>query len=153
MGLSRALVWSAESGVATPPARAVEETLDQFHTAAANANSAAYFALFAPEGIFIGTDATERWTVEEFRRYAAPHFAKGRGWKYVPTNRHVALAPPGDVAWFDEILENSSYGVCRGTGVLRKIGGAWRICQYHLTIPVPNALAGKVVKMIREPQP
>jgi hypothetical protein len=131
-------------------ARAVEETLDQFHDAASKADGTAYFALFAPEGVFIGTDATERWTVEQFKSYAAPHFAKGKGWTYVPRTRHVELAPQGDVAWFDEILDNKSYGVCRGSGVLRKIGSDWRISQYHLTLPIPNELAGKVVKLIRD---
>jgi ketosteroid isomerase-like protein len=128
----------------------IEQVLDQFHQAAAKADGATYFGLFAPEGVFLGTDASERWTVEEFKAYAAPHFAKGQGWTYVSTARHVALAPAGDVAWFDELLTNKSYGVCRGTGVLRRIGAAWRISQYHLTIPVPNQLADKVVAMIRD---
>lgn len=154
VGLSGSLLRSAEPVVTAPPgARAIEEALDQFHAAAAKADGAAYFGLFAPEGVFIGTDATERWTVEEFRRYAAPYFAQGKGWTYVPKTRHVDLTPRGDVAWFDEILENKSYGVCRGTGVLRKVDGAWRISQYHLTIPVPNELAAQVVKLIRDPKP
>ena len=38
----------------------------------------------------------------------------------------------------------------RGTGVLRQIDGRWKICQYHLTLPIPNALAPKVVQLIRE---
>jgi hypothetical protein len=128
----------------------VEKTLNQFHEAAAKAEGKTYFGLFAPEGVFIGTDASERWTVEEFRKYAEPHFSKGKGWTYLPKQRHVHFAPGEEIAWFDEILESASYGVCRGTGVLRKIGGAWKISQYHLTIPVPNELANKVVKMIRE---
>lgn len=147
------MLQSAEPVDPAPGARAVEETLNQFHAAAAKADGAAYFALFAPEGVFIGTDATERWTVEQFKRYVAPHFAQGKGWTYAPKTRHVELTPRGDVAWFDEILENKSYGVCRGTGVLRNVDGAWRISQYHLTIPVPNELAAQVVKMIRDPKP
>lgn len=32
--------------------------------------------------------------------------------------------------------------------------GTWLICQYHLTIPVPNDLAKKVVDIIRgAPEP
>ncbi len=128
---------------------AVEQTLNQFHQAAAKADGATYFGLFAPEGVFIGTDASERWTAAEFRKYAEPYFAKGKGWTYTPTKRHVQLAPAGDIAWFDEILDSKSFGVCRGTGVLRRIDGAWKVSQYHLTIPVPNELATKVVDMIR----
>jgi hypothetical protein len=66
-----------------------------------------------------------------------------------PGTRHIAFDPSGTVAWFDELLDNAHYGETRGTGVLRRIGGAWKIEQYHLTIPVPNALADTVVKMIR----
>lgn len=136
-----------------PETREVEATLNRFHEAASRADGAAYFALFAPEGVFIGTDASERWTVDEFRAYSAPYFSKGRGWTYVPGVRHVQLSPKGDVAWFDEILFNTKLGVCRGSGVLRRVGGAWLICQYHLTIPVPNALAAQVVGIIRGEAP
>jgi ketosteroid isomerase-like protein len=127
----------------------IERALDEFHGAASRADAKAYFDLFAPDGIFIGTDATERWTVEEFKAYAMPSFSKGKGWTYLPKNRHIQLAPQGDIVWFDEMLENKSYGTCRGTGVLRKVGNAWKISQYHLTIPVPNELAEKVVGMIQ----
>jgi hypothetical protein len=128
----------------------VANVLDSFHAAAAKADGASYFGLFAPEGVFLGTDATERWSVEEFKKYATPHFSKGHGWTYTPTSRHIAFSPGGDVAWFDEILDNKSYGTCRGSGVLRKIGSKWKISQYHLTIPVPNDLADTVVNLIRE---
>ncbi len=133
-----------------PDAREIEATLNRFHEAASNADGAAYFALFAPEGVFIGTDAAERWTVDQFKAYAMPYFSKGKGWTYVPKVRHIQFSPQGDVAWFDEILANKAYGTCRGSGVLRRVGGTWLICQYHLTIPVPNGLAGEIVKIIRE---
>jgi hypothetical protein len=139
----------ASAAADSPDTTEVEATLNRFHMAASNADGAAYFALFAPEGVFIGTDATERWTVDEFKAYAMPYFLKGKGWTYVPKVRHVQLSPQGDIAWFDEILDNKAYGVCRGSGVLRKAGGNWLICQYHLTIPVPNSLAREVVKMIQ----
>lgn len=128
----------------------IDETLTRFHEAAAKADGKTYFGLFAPEGVFLGTDAGERWTVGEFRKYAEPHFSKGKGWTYVAKTRNIDLAPKGDTAWFDEILENANYGVCRGSGVLRLVDGQWKITQYHLTIPVPNSLADKVVKLIRE---
>jgi ketosteroid isomerase-like protein len=141
----------AESpGAANPGAREVDATLNRFHEAASKADGAAYFALFAPEGVFIGTDAAERWTVDQFKAYAMPYFSKGNGWTYVPRMRHVQLSPQGDVAWFDEILDNRAYGTCRGSGVLRRVGDTWLICQYHLTIPIPNGLAAKVVGMIRD---
>jgi hypothetical protein len=101
-----------------------------------------------------GTDATERWTVDQFKAYAMPLFSKGKGWTYVPRSRHVQFSPQGDVAWFDEILDNKALGVCRSSGVLRRVGDTWLFCQYHLTIPVPNDLAKRVVGIIRgAPEP
>jgi hypothetical protein len=56
------------------------------------------------------------------------------------------------VAWFDELLDSASYGECRGSGVVRKEGGQWKIAHYNLSIPVPNALAKKIVEEIKSPQ-
>jgi hypothetical protein len=144
------LFAAATSFAAEDPTLAISQTLDHLHSAASKADGQAYFALFAPEGVFLGTDATERWTVEEFKKYAMPHFSKGKGWTYVSKARHIQLAPGGEIAWFDEILDNATYGTCRGSGVLRKVDGSWKISQYHLTIPVPNDLAEPVVKMIKD---
>lgn len=135
---------AAEPGVA-----AINAVLDGFHHAAAAARFDAYFDAFAPDGVFIGTDATERWTVAEFKAYARPHFDAGHGWTYTPTERHVNVAADGAHASFDERLTNTSLGLCRGTGVLRRVGDAWKIEQYVLTIPIPNALADQVVAQIR----
>ncbi|MBV8656817.1 MAG: nuclear transport factor 2 family protein [Burkholderiales bacterium] len=135
------------------PVDDIGQVLDRFHAAASAAQFDTYFGLFAPDGVFIGTDASERWTVDAFKAYAKPHFDKGQGWTYLPHDRHIDLAPDGQHAWFDELLDNKGFGTCRGTGVLRKIGGAWKVEQYHLTIPVPNALADDVAKMIRGTKP
>jgi hypothetical protein len=56
----------------------------------------------------------------------------------------------GNVAWFDEVLDSASYGECRGTGVLRREDGVWKIAHYNLTIPIPNDLAKDFVAKIRE---
>jgi hypothetical protein len=124
-------------------------TLDDFHAAAAAADSARYFAHFAADGVFLGTDATERWTVDAFRAYAKPHFDAGKGWTYRATERHVDVDRAGTYAWFDEALENAKLGACRGSGVLRREGGKWKVVQYDLTIPIPNDLALDVAAQIR----
>ena len=128
---------------------AIRRVLDDFHDAASKADEERYFALFAPDGVFLGTDATERWTVEEFRRYAHPHFSKGRGWTYAPRDRHVWIARDGRFATFDELLDNEGYGELRGTGALARTDEGWRILQYNLTFTVPNDAADDVVKRIR----
>jgi uncharacterized protein (TIGR02246 family) len=143
---------NAEGTTVTDPIAdeaAVDAVLDDFHAAASEADGDRYFGHFAPDGVFVGTDASERWTVDAFRAYAEPHFSKGKGWTYTTVERHVRLAPGGDTAWFDERLENASYGATRGSGVLRRIDGAWKIEQYVLSFPIPNDVARDVVERIR----
>ncbi|MFN3931337.1 MAG: nuclear transport factor 2 family protein [Brevundimonas sp.] len=137
----------------TPPGTPEEDvaaTIDALHVAAANADGATYFGLFTEDARFIGTDATERWTLAEFRAYAAPHFARGQGWTYRPVERTVTIAPIECqcIAWFDEVLDSQSYGVTRGSGVLRKTGAGWKIEQYVLSFAVPNDRARAVVDAI-----
>lgn len=131
------------------PRVAVESVLDGFHRAASEADGETYFGLFDSEGVFLGTDATERWTVDEFRAYARPHFDRGRGWTYTPLERHVSISDDGTTAWFDERLYNEGLGETRGSGVLVRRDGTWKVVQYNLTIPVPNELAAEVVERIR----
>lgn len=135
----------------TTAERDVNALLDHWHKAASVADEAAYFRVMAPEFVFLGTDAAERWDLESFRAFAHPYFAKGTAWTFVPRNRHVMFSPRGDVAWFDEVLDSASYGECRGSGVLRRMpDGEWRITHYNLTIPIPNDLAKEFVARIRE---
>lgn len=128
---------------------AIASVLDALHETASRAEGERYFALFADDAIFFGTDAEERWTVDQFRAYAEPFFQQGRGWTYRVEQRNVFFGPGGDVAWFDEELFNEKYGRCRGTGVLTRTEDGWKISQYNLTIPIPNDLAAAVVEMIR----
>src|SRR5690606_26986076 len=123
--------------------------LDDFHAAAAQADAQRYFAHFAPEGVFLGTDPEERWTVDEFRAWAKPAFARESAWIFVPRRRNVQIAPGGDVAWFDEVAGSAHFGDCRGTGALRRVDGVWRVALYDLTVPIPNALVLDVVERIR----
>jgi pimeloyl-ACP methyl ester carboxylesterase len=134
----------------TPTDPAVASVLDDFHAAASTADGPRYFGHFATDGVFLGTDASERWTVAEFRAYAEPYFSKGKGWTYTPRDRHITIAKDGQTAWFDEKLSNEKYGECRGSGVLVLEAGAWKIAQYNLTVPVPNDMLADVARQIRE---
>lgn len=155
-GLGAPLIALALLTLWGPPVRAqspeaeVAEVLDALHRLASVGDFEAYFDLYTPDAIFMGTDATERWSMEDFKGYARPAFADGSGWTYEPTERHIYLAPGGRAAWFDERLQNASFGETRGTGVL-VLGddGRWRITQYNLTIPIPNDLARDFVARIR----
>lgn len=124
---------------------AINQVLDQYHAAAAAGDWPRYFALMSEDGVFLGTDASERWTKAEFQTYAS----RSSGWKYTPQIRHVNLTPDANSAWFDEILESASYGTSRGTGVLIRTESGWKISQYHLTLPIPNALAREITDSIK----
>ncbi len=129
----------------------IDSTLNELHDAAAKADGSRYFRLFTDDAIYIGSDAAERWTLKEFRGFAEPYFKKGTGWVYHPRARNVVIAdvPCGCVAWFDELLDSESYGTSRGTGVLVRQNGRWRISQYALTFPIPNDLAKGMTAEIR----
>jgi hypothetical protein len=56
-----------------------------------------------------------------------------------------AAASPG----FDEVLDNASYGVTRGSGVLRLTDDGWKIEQYVLSFTIPNDRARAVVEAVK----
>jgi hypothetical protein len=114
----------------------VARELDDFHDAAARADEERYFAHFAPGGVFLGTDAKERWDLASFRAYAHPYFARGKAWSFRGVRRRVSAH--GEVAWFEEDLETQNLGPARGSGVMVRSGGRWLIEQYVLSVVVPN---------------
>ena len=130
--------------------QAVGYALDQLHDAASKADGERYFNLFAPDAVFLGTDATERWSIEQFQAYAKPFFDAGTGWTYHMRKRNIFIDSDANTAWFDEVLHNDKYGKCRGTGVLVKLHDGWKIAQYNLMFPIPNDIALDVIKMIKE---
>lgn len=142
------LAWHKERQV-TGVVGEVSRTLDSFHDAAAVADGDRYFAILPNDSVFLGTDATERWTGKEFRAFAMRYFQLKSAWTYIPLARHVTLGGDAKMAWFDEVLDNAGYGECRGTGVLVKRDGRWVVLQYNLTVPVPNDLLGGVAQQIR----
>ncbi len=131
--------------------REIARVLDDWHDAAAKADEGRYFGHFASNGVFLGTDATERWDVASFRAYAHPHFAKGKAWTMRAISRHIAFAEGARIAWFDEGLETVNLGPARGSGVLVRENGAWRIAQYNLTITVPNERFKEVRDLLAKP--
>jgi len=146
-----ALAGCATTAPAGDPAAEAGAVLDGLHAAAARGDGDAYFAHYTPDAVFIGTDVTERWTMAQFKAYAAPVFGQGKGWTYRPRTRAVTLGPDlcRCVAWFDEVLDSESYGASRGTGVLVKGPGGWKVAQYALSFPIPNDLAKEFTGRIK----
>ncbi len=71
-------------------------------------------------------------------------FSAGRGWRYLVLSRNLESVSGLDVVWFDEVLTNARLGKCRGTGVVVKENGNWKIAQYSLTLLIPNDIAVSV---------
>ena len=140
----------AAAGEKTDEQAAVDDVLSSLHRAAAQADGELYFSLFADDAVFMGTDASERWSVDEFKAFAEPYFSQGRGWTYHMKDRNIFVASDGQTAWFDEALWHDIYGTCRGTGVLVLTDGVWKIVQYNLTFPIPNDLAAGFTEKIKE---
>lgn len=132
-----------------PDRAGVNLVLDNWHQAASKGDLEAYFSAFANDSsIFMGTDATERWTVAEFQPWAEPYFADGMAWDFTPVFRKVYFSDSGQTAWFDEELDTPNLGPSRGSGVLVRTEEGWKITHYNLSIPIPNSIVDTVVTQI-----
>jgi ketosteroid isomerase-like protein len=110
-------------------------TLDQWHLAASMAHFSEYFDLMTSDAVFIGTDATENWQLQEFKTFSKPYFDQGKAWSFTSLERNLYVS--NDIIYFDELLD-TQMGICRGSGILKKENGSWKIAHYVLSIAVPN---------------
>jgi hypothetical protein len=134
-----------------PSEQEVNTVLDDWHNAASEAEFERYFSHFnSDSSIFMGTDATERWTIAEFKPWSKPYFDRGKAWNFEPVERHIYFSENGKTAWFDEALDTPNLGPSRGTGVLINKKGSWKIVHYNLSIPIPNAIVDTVVKQVEK---
>lgn len=122
----------------------ISTMLDAFNVAAAKADYDTYFNYFADESTFIGTDATEIWDKKAFMVWAKPYFDKKKTWNFTALKRNIYFSKDGKIAWFDELLD-TQMKICRGSGVVEKINGSWKVKQYVLSVTVPNDVVDKVV--------
>ncbi|WP_291118729.1 nuclear transport factor 2 family protein [Flavobacterium sp. UBA6135] len=123
----------------------VNEILDQWHKAAAEANFDNYFNALSEDAIFIGTDATENWNKTDFMAYSKPYFDRGKAWSFKALERNVFIAADGKTAWFDELL-NTQMKICRGSGILTNENNQWKIRHYVLSMTIPNENSNVVIK-------
>lgn len=126
---------------------AIHTFIDNWHLAAAKADANAYFGAIADKGIFIGTDATERWNKAQFYAFAKPYFDKGKAWDFTAYDRTVHVSNDGRFVWFSELL-TTWMGVCRGSGTMEKTPAGWKIQQYHLSVTVPNDLVRDFITLV-----
>ena len=130
----------------------LNKLMDDWHLAAANTNEDVFFGFMASDCIYIGTDATERWTKNEFVKFAKPYFDKGKAWDFKPIERKFYYSKNKKNAWFNETL-NTWMGVCRSSGVLEKSKGKWKLKHYHISLAVPNEKMNAVIGLLKHKKP
>ncbi len=126
----------------------VEDKLNTFinnwHQAASNANFSEYFNSMSNDFIFLGTAPNERWNKTEFSSFSKPYFDKGKAWDFKPSNRKWTIKK--NIAWFDEDLDTWMKG-CRGSGILEKQKGEWKLVYYNLTVFIENEKIKEFIKL------
>ncbi len=125
---------------------AITKTLDAWHLAASEAKFDNYFSYMSPDAIFIGTDATENWKLQAFKEFAKPYFDKGKAWNFKALERNIYFAKDQKTAWFDELLD-TQMKICRGSGILIKVGKEWKIQHYVLSMTIPNDNTDAIIKI------
>jgi ketosteroid isomerase-like protein len=130
---------------------AIGKVLDDFHDAATRGDKARYLGHMTDDGVFMGTDEWERWPKEpDFIAYVGSRFKDGSGWSYRSVERNVQMADSGDVAWFDEVVFSETNGRFRGTGVLLKQGGVWKIAHYAMSFLIFNENWQDVIELSKK---
>jgi hypothetical protein len=125
----------------------VNQFIDAWHMAASKADANIFFDSMSDSSVYIGTDATERWTKMEFIAYAKPYFAQGEAWTFKPYDRDIHVSQNGEYVWFSELL-TTRMGICRGSGMISKTTEGWKIEQYHLSVTVPNDLITDFITLV-----
>ncbi len=123
--------------------------LDNWHKAAAEADEDTFFGSMTEDGIYIGTDITERWTRDELKEWSKKYFERESAWKFKATERNVSFSKDGKIAWFDEKLD-TWMGDARGSGVLELTNDGWKIKHYHLAIAVPNDAVNDYLEILKK---
>ena len=126
------------------------ERLDQlmldWHDHAATANLEAYFGFMSTDFIYLGTDPSERWSKSQFLGFCEPYFERKSTWDFKTNWRNWYFSTDGNTAWFEESLA-TWMEECRGSGVLKKINGEWRIAHYNLAVVIENEKIKKFIKL------
>lgn len=125
----------------------VENVLNHWHEASATADADAFFGAMTEDGIYLGTDASERWLRDELREWSKFAFERDTAWAFTASKREIYFSNNQKTAWFEEMLD-TQMGTCRGSGVLVKKDGVWKIKHYDLAIMVPNDLVKDFKKLV-----
>jgi hypothetical protein len=136
---------------AQPELDAVAEVIDDFHDAAAHGDRDRYLAHLTNDAVFLGTDEWERWPKQPvFDDYVSARFKDGSGWNYKSVDRSIRFSDSKDVAWFDEVVFSETSGRIRGTGVLTRHSGEWKLEHYAMSFLIFNENWDEVIELTRK---
>jgi SnoaL-like protein len=115
----------------------VNTFMDNWHHSAAIADEDFFFGSLDVNAVYLGTDPSERWLKHEFMDWGLKYFERDTAWAFTSYDRRWEFSDDLQYAWFDELLE-THMGICRGSGVLKRHDGGWKIKQYNLALTLPN---------------
>lgn len=145
-------VYSSDFENGAPPkedAKSMDERMNKWHKDVAAFDYEAYFNFMSNEFIFLGTDPKERWNKTTFASYCKPHFDRKSTWDFKTNWRNWYFSSEQTVAWFEESL-STQMEECRGSGVLIKENGFWKIAHYNLAVVIENEKMQKFIKLRRK---
>ena len=125
----------------------IQELVNNWHHDAAIADAEKYFGAMADGAIYLGTDATERWTKNEFQEWSKKYFESKKTWDFKTIERYVYFSSDNNTAWWDEKLD-TWMGVCAGAGVATRTKQGWKISHYQLAIMIPNEKVNSVMELL-----
>ena len=136
-----------------PPRKApkkilLDELVDDWHQSASDANFESYFGLMNEVFVFLGTAPGERWSKKEFSSFSKPYFDKGKAWDFKVIDREWVFSKNKNIAWFDENL-NTWMEDCRGSGIMIKEKGKWKLAYYNLTVLIENEKIQEFIELRR----
>lgn len=130
---------------------AIGAVIDNFHDAAAHGDKTRYLDQLTDDAVFMGTDEWERWPKRpDFIDYVGSRFKDGTGWKYQSVERTIKISDSSEFAWFDEVIFSASNGRFRGTGVLSRQDGRWKIAHYAMSFLIFNENWDDVIELSRK---
>lgn len=139
-----------ENGIPLKPdAKSMDKRMNKWHNDVAIFDYEAYFGFMSSDFIYLGTDPGERWTKKTFSDFCMPYFERKSTWDFKTNWRNWYFSADENVAWFEESL-STQMEECRGSGVLKKVDGEWKIAHYNLAVVIENEKMKKFIKLRRK---
>ncbi|WP_375581147.1 nuclear transport factor 2 family protein [Marivirga tractuosa] len=135
--------------LAQTPKETINQFMDNWHKAAATADEEVFFGSMTKEGIYLGTDKTEKWTRDEMAEWANEYFQEESAWSFTATARDIYFSEDEKTAWLNEKLD-TWMGVCKGTAVLVLKAEGWKIALYDLSVTIDNDKIDQFLELIKE---